>query len=90
MVDWSTYNESLVRRGQVLLDFDVLDGSDQELFQMNLGKVGEPYCYPDSFIQLLGYMRAHFRLPYRQTQGVVIAHAIKYQTHQIIVPLVDA
>ena len=21
-----------------------------ELSQMNLGKVGEPYCYPDSFI----------------------------------------
>jgi IS5 family transposase len=42
---------------------------------MNEGKVGEPYAYPDSFIQLLGYMRAYFHLPYRQTQGVVIAHA---------------
>ncbi|MGC2680797.1 MAG: transposase [Candidatus Nitrosopolaris sp.] len=41
------------------------------------GKVGEPYCYPDSFIHLLGYMRAYFHLPYRQTQGVVIAHANK-------------
>jgi IS5 family transposase len=37
--------------------------------------VGEPYCYPDSFIRLLGYMRSYFHLPYRQTQGVVIAHA---------------
>ena len=44
---------------------------------MNHGKVGEPYDYPDSFIQLLGYMRAYFHLPYRQTQGVVIAHASK-------------
>ena len=60
MVDWPCYNESLVRRGQVLLDFDVLDGWDHELCQMNLGKVGEPYCYPNSFIQLLGYMRAYF------------------------------
>ena len=41
---------------------------------MNHGKVGEPYDYPDSFIQLLGYMRAYFHLPYRQTEGVVIAH----------------
>ena len=39
--------------------------------------VGEPYDYPDSFMQLLGYMRAYFHLPYRQTQGVVIAHASK-------------
>ena len=77
MVDWPSYNESLVRRGQVLLDFDVLDGWDHELSKMNLGKVGEPYCYPDSFIHLLGYMRAYFHLPYRQTQGVVIAHANK-------------
>jgi hypothetical protein len=77
MVDWPTYNETLVRRGQVLLDFDVVDRWDLELSQMNLGKVGEPYCYPDSFIELLGYMRAYFHLPYRQTQGVVMAHANK-------------
>ena len=31
MIDWPSYNESLVRRGQVLLDFDVLDGWDHEL-----------------------------------------------------------
>ena len=31
--------------------------------------------YPDSFIQLLGYMRVYFHLPYRQAEGVVIAHA---------------
>ena len=77
MIDWPSYNESLVRRGQVLLDFDVLDKWDHELSQMNEGKVGEPYDYPDSFMQLLGYMRAYFHLPYRQTQGVVIAHASK-------------
>ena len=26
MIDWPSYNESLVRRGQVLLDFDYLMG----------------------------------------------------------------
>ena len=46
----------IVRRGQVLLDFDVLDGWDNELSQMNHGKVGEPYNCPDSFMQLLGYI----------------------------------
>jgi DDE family transposase len=75
MIDWPSYNQSLVRRGQVLLDYDVLEDWDHELSQMNHGKVGEPYAYPDSFIQFLGYMRAYFHLPYRQTQGVVIAHA---------------
>jgi hypothetical protein len=61
------------------LDFDVLDGWNHELSQMNRGKVGEPYYYPDSFIQLLGYMRAYFHLPFRQTQGLVMAHANKVQ-----------
>src|SRR5919204_4206047 len=77
MIDWPSYNQSLVRRGQVLLDFDVLEGWDNELVRMNHGKVGEPYDYPDSFIQLLGYMRVYFHLPYRQTEGVVRAHAGK-------------
>jgi hypothetical protein len=75
MVDWRTYNESLVMRGEVMLDFDVIDGWQDELEKMNQGKVGEPYHYPESFIQLLGYMRAYFHLPYRQTEGVVKAHA---------------
>ena len=86
MIDWPSYNQSLVRHGQVLLDYDVLDGWDHELSQMNHGKVGEPYNYPDSFIQLLGYMRAYFHLPYRQTQGVVIAHEVlKFHAYQIII-----
>ncbi|HEY7080312.1 MAG TPA: hypothetical protein VH500_11460 [Nitrososphaeraceae archaeon] len=55
MIDRPSYNQSLVRHGQVLLDFDVLNGWDHELSLMNHGKVGELYAYPDSFIQLLGY-----------------------------------
>ena len=42
---------------------------------MNNGKRGAQYHYPDSFIQLLGYMRIYFHLPYRQAEGVVMAHA---------------
>jgi IS5 family transposase len=49
---------------------------------MNEGKEGKKFVYPDSFIKLLGYMRkllgymrAYFHLPYRQTEGVVRAHA---------------
>ena len=75
MVDWSSYNKSLVRRGQVILDFDVLDSWYSELERMNDGKRGAQYHYPDSFIQLLGYMRVYFHLPYRQAEGVVMAHA---------------
>jgi hypothetical protein len=40
MVDWPYYNKLLVRRGQVLMDFDIADRWDHELSQMNKGKVG--------------------------------------------------
>ena len=42
---------------------------------MNKNKKGRKFVYPDSFIKLLGYMRAYFHLPYRQTEGVVREHA---------------
>jgi hypothetical protein len=77
MVNWRSYNESLVRRGEVMPDFDVIDGWHDELEKMNEGKEGALFRYPDSFVQLLGYMRAYFHLPYRQTEGVVKAHARK-------------
>jgi hypothetical protein len=73
--NWKNYNESLIRRGEILLDFDVIDSWDSELEKMNQGKEGRKFVYPDSFIKLLGYMRAYFHLPYRQTEGIVRAHA---------------
>ena len=42
---------------------------------MNKSKEGRKFVYPDSFIKLLGYMRVYFHLPYRQTEGIVRAHA---------------
>ena len=74
-MNWNKYNESLVKRGEVLLDFDVIDNWHVELEKMNEGKEGRKFVYPDSFIKLLGYMRAYFHLPYRQTEGIVRAHA---------------
>ena len=76
-MNWNKYNESLVKRGEVLLGFDVIDNWDKELEEMNKGKEGRKFVYPDSFIKLLGYMRAYFHLPYRQTEGVVREHASK-------------
>lgn len=74
-MNWRNYNESLVKRGEVLLDFDVIDNWHVELKEMNEGKKGRKFVYPASFIKLLGYMRAYFHLPYRQTEGLVREHA---------------
>lgn len=72
---WSDYSESLVRRGEILLGFDVIDNWDNELQEMNRGKIGEPFHYPDTFVLMLGYAKAYFHLPYRQTEGIVKGHA---------------
>ncbi|HEX5187540.1 MAG TPA: transposase [Nitrososphaeraceae archaeon] len=69
-MNWRNYNESLVKRGEVLLDFDVIDNWNFELEEMNKDKECRKFVYPDSFIKLLGYMRAYFHLPYRQTERV--------------------
>lgn len=53
VINWHVYNESLVRRGEIILDFDVLDNWNNELKNMNGGKEGASYVYPDTFVQLL-------------------------------------
>src|SRR6476469_10712546 len=75
-MNWPSYNQSLVRRGEILLGFDVIDNWDSELEEMNKDKVGEPFSYPDTFVLLLGYAKAYFHLPYRQTEeGIAQGHA---------------
>lgn len=77
MINWHNYNKSLVRRGEIVLDFEIIDNWSNDLYKMNRGKEGALYRYPESFILLLGYMRVYFHLPYRQTEGVITAHAGK-------------
>ncbi len=74
-MNWPSYNQSLVKRGEILLGFDVINNWDAELQEMNKDKVGEPFHYPNTFLLLLGYAKAYFHLPYRQTEGIAQAHA---------------
>ena len=74
-MNWPAYNQSLVRRGEILLAFDVIKNWNTELKEMNKDKVGEPFQYPNTFVLLLGYAKAYFHLPYRQTEGIAQGHA---------------
>jgi hypothetical protein len=69
--DWHSYNEALVRRGELELDSSVVEEWKTELSRANDGKVGEPYHYPESYIRLLAFVRLLFHQPYRQTEGFV-------------------
>ena len=74
-MNWPSYNKPLVRRGEILLGFDVINNWDAELKEMNKDKIGEPFHYPNTFLLLLGYAKAYFHLPYRQTEGIAQGHA---------------
>ena len=73
MINWPSYNRSLVRRGEIFFSYDFLDNWDSELEGMNKNKKGKPFIFPDSFILVIGYIRHSFHLPYRQTEGIIKA-----------------
>jgi hypothetical protein len=70
---WPSYNQSLVRRGEILFAYDFLDIWDNDLANMNENKNGKKYQFPDSFIIVIGHIRVYFHLPYRQTEGIIKA-----------------
>lgn len=50
--NWHEYNEELIRRGTFYLDFDWVKNWKGELADMNKNKVGAPYQFPNSLIEL--------------------------------------
>lgn len=58
-VNWREYNESLVRRGEVMFDTAFLGNWRAELRAMNKGKEGAKYVYPSSLIWLLAIVHTH-------------------------------
>jgi len=77
VIHWPSYNQSLVRRGEILFSYDFLDNWDAGLARMNENKNGKKYKFPDSFILVIGHIRVYFHLPYRQTEGTIKATAGK-------------
>jgi hypothetical protein len=50
--DWKEYNEELVVRGEFYLDLDWAKSWDKELEEMNRGKRGAQFEFPESLIRL--------------------------------------
>ncbi len=48
---------------------------------MNENKKGKKYQFPDSFILVIGYMRIHFHLHNRQTEGIIKATGKNLPSH---------
>jgi len=68
-MSWKDIDERLIRRGELLLGLDFLEGYDEELEEMNRGKEGRPFTLAHSHISFLGVVRYLFTMPYRQLEG---------------------
>jgi len=73
VIHWPSYNQSLVRRGEILFSYDFLNIWDDDLARMNENKNGKKYKFPDSFILIISHIKIYFHLPYRQTEGIIKA-----------------
>ena len=69
--DWPKYNAELVKRGEFLLDLRFVKRWDKELAEMNKGKVGQPFAFPNSLIQFQGILHAK-KIDYRGIKGITI------------------
>ena len=70
---WKDVDERLIRRGELLLSLDFLEGYDKELKEMNRGKEGRPFTLTNSYTRFLTIVRYLFTMPYRQLEGFTIA-----------------
>lgn len=68
---WPEYNTQLVKRGEFLLELGFVKRWDSELAQMNKGKVGQPYAFPNSLIQFQSVLHAK-NIRYREIKGITI------------------
>jgi len=68
-MDWQKIDEKLTRRGELILDTDLLKHHEEELKAANRGKNGRPYQMAASYIQVLAAVRYLYQMPYRQLEG---------------------
>ncbi len=69
--DWKKYNEELVMRGYFYIDPSFLDTWNDEIKQMNAGKIGQPYIYPTSMIETLASLHCK-SFDYRALEGLML------------------
>jgi hypothetical protein len=70
LINWRVYNEGLVKRGEFLLDIDFRKGFRKELRELNSGKRGRPFKYPNSFILFFLRLKCVFKIDYRTLEGI--------------------
>jgi len=68
--DWKEYNRKLVKRGEAYISLDFIETWKKELDEMNRGKEGAPYQYPDSLMTFLAYIYVLLGIDYGGFAGL--------------------
>lgn len=68
--DWKKYNHKLIKRGEFYINPSFLETWLEEIKDMNTGKVGQPYLYPNSMIEFLAILFSK-GFDYRALQGIM-------------------
>jgi len=61
--NWSVYNESLMERGNILMDIGFINSQRKELAKMNKKKFGRAFLYLHSYVQFLAFIKIRFSIP---------------------------
>ena len=67
--NWKETNQKYIKRGEFLINPKFLQTWNEEIRQMNAGKIGEPYLYPNSMIEFAGYFHSR-GFQYRECEGI--------------------
>jgi len=70
--NWKETNEKYVKIGEFLINPEFLQTWNEEIKQMNAGKVGQPYMYPESMIKFLAVLHCK-NIDFRGLEGVMKA-----------------
>jgi len=81
--DWKTTNERLIKRGEFYINPIFLDTWLSEIKEMNNGKVGEPYLYPNSLIEFLGILYSK-SFDYRSLEGITRVFSKRFGNFPVI------
>lgn len=68
-MNWQEIDEKLIRRGEIIIDIDLLKHHQEELKAVNQGKNRRPFRMTNRCIQLLAVVRYLYQMLYHQLEG---------------------
>lgn len=81
--DWPNYNAQLIKRGEYYINPRFLETWNEEIKEMNQGKIGQPFLYPQSLIIFLAVLSAK-GFDFRTLEGIITVFSKKFFNFPII------